>query len=529
MNGFTIRKGIAIGLLAVTMTPAHAALNPQWRVRMDAKTGLVRMLSGSHTDVMGTSPEEAARKFLSGNTQVLSRTRVKDELVMVGSFRSPLGHHVRFAHRAAGLPVLNASVTVHMDDAMRVRMVTARPRAATLPVKPEAKIPADSALHAARTDVGVTGTLRGEQKAELSLLPEEGADRLVYKVSIPARKPVGDWEVIVDANSGKVLSKTNLIQKFKATGKVFSPNPCVTLKDFSFRDNNDAADAVAAGAYQEVELQGLDESGTLTGPYVDCSGTSTGAARATNGKFDFDRSQKEFEQVMVYYHIDRIQRKIQELGFTNVNNRQVKVDCHGSDDDNSFYSPMTKSMNMGDGGVDDAEDADVIAHEYGHSVQDNQVPGWGQNAEGRAMGEGFGDYLAMTMRSDHTFNDLAVAIWDATAYSSDPVPNLRRLDSKKHYPEDVAHEFHADGEMWSAALRQIWEKVGATETDKLVLQSHFFCEPDAGFADAAEAVLQADRQLFNGAHEQDIRAIFVARGFLKDTPPAQPTPPQGGN
>ena len=34
-----------------------------------------------------------------------------------------------------------------------------------------------------------------------------------------------------------------------------------------------------------------------------------------------------------------------------------------------------------DGGwqlADDAQDADVICHEYGHSIQDNQVPGWGQ-------------------------------------------------------------------------------------------------------------------------------------------------------
>ena len=196
MNGFgiTFRKGIALGLMGLTFaSAASAGVNPQWRVRTDAKTGLVRMLSGSHTDVMGATPEEAARKFLMGNAQVLSRSRTKDELVMVGSFRSPLGHHVRFAHRAAGLPVLRASVTVHMDDGMRVRMVTASPRAATLPTKPEAKIPADTALHTARADVGVTGKLRGQQKAELSLLPEEGADRLVYKFSIPARTPVGDW------------------------------------------------------------------------------------------------------------------------------------------------------------------------------------------------------------------------------------------------------------------------------------------------------------------------------------------------
>lgn len=529
MNGFDIRfrSGLALLLVALTASSsAHAALNPQWRVRTDSRTGLVRMLSGSHTEPMGKTPEEAARTFLAGNSQVLSRKRVKDELVVTGTFRSPLGHHVRFAHRAAGLPVLNASVTVHLDDRMRVRLVTARPRSATLPTKPDAKVPADTALHAARTAVGITGELRGEQKAELALLPEEGTDRLVYRVSIPARQPMGDWLVVVDATSGKVLSQENLIQK--AHGRVFSPNAAVALKDFAIKDGDDAAAAVPSGAYREVELLGLDSSGQLKGPFVDVTGSTGGPALATAGKFDFDRADKRFEQVMVYYHIDRAQRHIQALGFTNANNRPIQVDVHGSQDDNSFYSPMTKALNMGDGGVDDAEDADVICHEYGHSIQDSQVPGFGQTGEGRAMGEGFGDYLASSIREDQSFHPLAIAIWDATSYSQASPPNLRRVDSRKHYPEDIVHQFHADGEIWSASLRQIWEKVGSAICDKLVLQSHFFLEPDAGFADGAEAILQADRHLFQGKYEQDVRAVFEARGILKPEQPAppQPAPPQ---
>ena len=43
-------------------------------------------------------------------------------------------------------------------------------------------------------------------------------------------------------------------------------------------------------------------------------------------------------------------------------------------DDNSFYSPATRKIKYGSGGVDDAEDADVILHEYGHAIQDDQVP-----------------------------------------------------------------------------------------------------------------------------------------------------------
>lgn len=46
-------------------------------------------------------------------------------------------------------------------------------------------------------------------------------------------------------------------------------------------------------------------------------------------------------------------------------------------DDQSFYSPVTDSIQLGTGGVDDAEDADIIWHEYGHAIQDDVIPGFG--------------------------------------------------------------------------------------------------------------------------------------------------------
>ena len=38
-------------------------------------------------------------------------------------------------------------------------------------------------------------------------------------------------------------------------------------------------------------------------------------------------------------------------------------------------------------------------HEYGHSVQDDQVPGFGSSPDAGAIGEAFGDYLAVTVTS----------------------------------------------------------------------------------------------------------------------------------
>ena len=203
---------------------------------------------------------------------------------------------------------------------------------------------------------------------------------------------------------------------------------------------------------------------------------------------------------MGYYWVTQAQRYIQSLGFGStlpaVNKRQqlLRIDQFGGD--NSFYRNGTKKLTitLGKGGVDDAEDAEVIVHEYGHSVQDDQVPGFGSTLEAGSIGEAFGDYLAVTVSSAVThetaFQEPCVADWDSTSYTPGPVHCLRRLDSTKHYPEDVEGEVHADGEMWSGALWRARGLIGNTTlTDKVIIAAQFGFKPDTSFRAAAEQTI----------------------------------------
>jgi hypothetical protein len=309
-----------------------------------------------------------------------------------------------------------------------------------------------------------------------------------------------------------------------APGQVFAPNPVADLGIQTLTDQKDAdffsADPALARAYHRVTLTDLDGTGTLTGAYAKVISSTGKAATNTGNGFIYTRDQDQFEQTMAYYWITQAQHYIQSLGFGStlpaVNKRQqlLRIDQYGGD--NSFYRNGTGKLTItyGKGGVDDAEDAEVIVHEYGHSVQDNQVPGFGTTPDAGAIGEAFGDYLAVTV-SEHfapTPDEPCVADWDSTSYTSTTPHCLRRVDGNKHYPEDLVGEVHADGEIWSRALWDIHQALGPKLADTIIIRAQFDFTPGISMPDAAQATIRTAAKYSTEA-EQAVRAAFAARGL----------------
>ena len=246
------------------------------------------------------------------------------------------------------------------------------------------------------------------------------------------------------------------------------------------------------------------------------------------------RGSDDFEALMVYFHLDRAQAYIQSLGFTNVLNRQLRANADDLSDDNSYYDQITKELYFGTGGVDDAEDADVIVHEYGHAIQDAQVPGFGAGNEAGAMGEGWGDYLQATISATYTPNptfDPCFAEWDGLGATT-PEDCLRRTDTgvtvQQQLSAPCSAEIHCLGEAWSGALWDIRGALGGPDTDRLVIQSHFSLPFNATFQDGSRALLAADQALYGGVHEVFLRNLLSSRGLLDlerlDDVPAEAVP-----
>jgi hypothetical protein len=305
-------------------------------------------------------------------------------------------------------------------------------------------------------------------------------------------------------------------------GTVFFPNPVAQLQNQSLTDQKDADYPALAPAYRQVQLTNLDGSGRLVGDWANIVSETGDPAYSPTNQFNYRRNDDRFEQVMAYYWVTEAQKYIQSLGFgstlraVNKESQDLRINQWGAD--NSFSWDKKDMIKLGKGGVDDAEDAEVILHELGHAIQDSQQSpfGFGFNPEARSIGEGFADYWAVTVSNviAPTPDAPCVADWDSVSYTSTVPHCLRRTDLNLHYPQDFDPErVHASGQIWSRALWDIRKALGSTKADTLILEGQFG-QRDPTMPELAQSTVAAAQRLYGNAAANAARAAFEARGIL---------------
>jgi Zn-dependent metalloprotease len=308
-------------------------------------------------------------------------------------------------------------------------------------------------------------------------------------------------------------------------GSVFVSNPVQSLGDESLTDQKDSDAAVPAAAYHDVTLTHLDGSGFLHGDYANVVSETGNPASSPTNTFRYTRRQDEFEQVMAYYWITEAQKYIHDLGFgvtrRAIDNQPQRVRINQLGYDNSFATDHPKNeLRFGKGGVDDAEDGEVILHEYGHAIHFSQNFSFASEEAG-AISEGFADYWAVTV-SDIVSQSLGVpeqeplpcvADWDSTSYTTSVPHCLRRVDGTKLYPQDLDGEVHDDGEIWSRALWDIRQSLGHVQADTIILQGQFDF-PGTTMPDLAQRTVDAAQSLYGAGAANIVKAAFQARGIL---------------
>ena len=300
---------------------------------------------------------------------------------------------------------------------------------------------------------------------------------------------------------------------------VFNPDPLTTAGQVYgglFTDQNDADIGALNNQRVTVNTRGTYDNGMfyLENDFIkveDFEMPSSTPPVQSSPNFSFTRAEQGFEYVNVLYHLTLYQYYMQGLGF-NLVSQQLAVDPHAFfGQDNSYFSPGT-GLGFGEGGVDDAEDADVIIHEYGHAISYSASPGTNTGTERRTLDEALSDYLAASY-SHHLnpFNWERVYSWDGHNVFW---PGRMVTTNKNYQNVSFFASIYEHTDLWAGSLMEIYFNEGRPVADRVLLQSLYGQASNMSFEHAALEYLQADTLLFWAQHAMDMYNVFHNRGIL---------------
>lgn len=225
-----------------------------------------------------------------------------------------------------------------------------------------------------------------------------------------------------------------------------------------------------------------------------------------------DRESGTFEYLNVFYHINTIGEYVNRLGYDMITDTLV-VDVHAfGGQDNSGYLPSNHSLQFGEGGIDDAEDGEVVVHEFVHSLSELASPDNTIGEERQAMEEGSCDYFSKAY--SRTYNDNTpnkIFTWDGNQ-TWDGFP----INSNRLYPEDLLNSKDGDRDIWSSALMCIHDKIGRLPTDSILLEHFFYQGPNTTMKEMARIILSIDSLDFKMKYHKAISECFSKAGFIPE-------------
>jgi len=214
------------------------------------------------------------------------------------------------------------------------------------------------------------------------------------------------------------------------------------------------------------------------------------------------RNTDIFKQEMALYHIKHFQEYIQRLGFTNIQN-QLWVDALGDFGEGSRFefSDLDPYLILGIGGIPDAEDADVIVHEYGHATAFYIAPNTVDGEERIGIDEGNSDILAVIYsRKLSDYNWRKVFNWDGNETWSG-----RTTLNTKNYVDDYILNRYSLCDIWSGAVTDFAEQIGLDTTVTLLLTAMASMQSNMKIPEFAKLFIQADSLLYNKYHYATIK------------------------
>lgn len=404
-----------------------------------------------------------------------------------------------------GLPVCGFQVKSFVDPVNGYGIL------GNMPKFDELSIPAPDAWPELEDTVQVVASYFHPHSTEITVLNP----RKCLQVSDSQLQAV--WELIVRIDDLPYLVRANDNILFHAEKRYIS----ATSSEVTVYDSGPSDGKLVKYTFN---LVGDD---TLTSDFITTAPQGAERAKATDGKFNFDPSDKRFDETSSFAHVSLMLAWFSGIGYQWQGGKPLIIRNHvvfpGNNVNNALYQPSESSgsggpvISVGDGDgkilKNLGKDADVVQHEFGHHVVYRTL----KSVEGESLviHEGMADFFAFMHAGNPCLGESicpanSPACWTQgqCLRSADNDLVLNSADFKELEP-------HLQGQLISGALWDLRSKqsISAEQVTKIGFKATSYFVNSSGFGDFVSAVFLADRDLYNGSNSCKIFEAFEKRGF----------------
>lgn len=535
-------------LMKTTYWRSFRERHPQWHVIFNEGNQKPHRAYGNPIATAGQDLTARSWHFIAN--ELVGFGIPASQLELIGTHESAKYQFANFRQLHEGLEIINSRLTLKFSKSGEVILfgldVFENIQLSTLPAisAEQSRTQAEVGLHQ------ITGS-RVAPNLKVLAIPRahDYLFRLVYEVIVEAMGHDGvpeEWEVLVDAHNGNLLSRTNRVVNingpeangnFRTVGTIYPKHPyqadsLVGLPHLRIDVGSNTFFTDADGLYDQGNLGALPFTGNfpLRGRWSRVVHGNTGMNTPvfsllidslTDSVYYDNRgtapATNSIRHLSAYYHTSLVHDYMKELmpNFTALDfPLTTRVDIT-TGSCNAFFNGNSINFYTTAGGCNALSMvADVVYHEYGHAITNYFYNSFGLNFQNGGMGEGYSDIFAITLNNDPVLG-IGFSSNNANTF-------IRRYDvNPKIFPQNLVGQVHADGEIICGAWWRTGNNMGNQRAMMEILGESMYGLANAPngqegrlYADILIDALQADdddNNLSNGT--PNFNAIVSAFAF----------------
>lgn len=445
----------------------QAHLGAKWRADFDARTGVPHQILGGYVDAPGAvaSPEAAAayaQEILARHRALLAPGAAADDFELVSNDLTDGLRTVAFLQRHRGILVEAGQLSFRFKKD-RMFMLVSEAWPSVQVNLPKTSAPEAALSAAAQTWIaqlfGQRGVVRSVGAPVILADTPEGA-RVARVVTVRTTRPIGEFEVYLDAESARPLARRQTLKFADGTITVNAPvrYPASTRMPHA----GDGLWATIDGVRVAADTSGVVTwTGTATatavltpeGPLVkvnNLAGTATSATfrLSPGGSIEWNASSEEFvdAQLVAFVASQDAKHYTRTIAprMTWLNS-QMEANVNLDDVCNAFSDGVTINFyRSGQGCENMARIPDVVYHEFGHSFHFHAIVR-GAGSFDSSLSEGAADFLAASMTGDP--GTARGVLGDER-----PLRHIDPTDREYRWPDDISRDPHATGLIFAGAM-----------------------------------------------------------------------------